>query len=507
MTRRSALLRILFPDAALWVAFLALLFGVVLGEGPQRFFRDSDTGWHIRTGEWILEHGALPRVDPFSFTMSGKPWFAWEWGADVLMAIAHQWDGLKGVALLYALVIAMVTWLWFHLHWAVGGNFFLACAFASPMLTTLHLHWLARPHVLGWLFCLTSVLVIERFTAQDGPVFRWRQGAMAALAGMVWANVHGSFFLLPVLLWIYAGGRWANAWLWSAQPAGVRCLAILGGCGALGSLLNPYGWDLHRHVGAYLMNRELLSRIGEYLSFNFHSQGTGQILLTVILSLVGAAAALYGRRTEHFLIIILFAALAIRSARVLPLLALLGLPLANGGFTAVARAAQIQPMVRRWLDRFLVYSDRIRQIDQRCAGWAAAPAVLALAFLLLHAPANAQRAAFPPSEFPVQAATAVAQLPPGARLLAPDKFGGYLIYRFQGQRKVFFDGRSDFYGVDFMKNYIRLVEARPGWKQLVTEFGFTHALLPNQYSLVQGLEDWGWKQVYRDSVVTLLKKE
>jgi len=40
---------------------------------------------------------------------------------------------------------------------------------------------------------------------------------------------------------------------------------------------------------------------------------------------------------------------------------------------------------------------------------------------------------------------AVEQLPPDARILAPDKFGGYLIYRFAKKRKVFFDGRSDFY--------------------------------------------------------------
>ena len=50
------------------------------------------------------------------------------------------------------------------------------------------------------------------------------------------------------------------------------------------------------------------------------------------------------------------------------------------------------------------------------------------------------------------------------RLLAPDKFGGYLIYRFQGRMKVFFDGRSDLYGAEFLKQYARLVQVRPsGW--------------------------------------------
>ena len=70
--------------------------------------------------------------------------------------------------------------------------------------------------------------------------------------------------------------------------------------------------------------------------------------------------------------------------------------------------------------------------------------------------------AFPPEQFPVIAA---GLLPADARVLAPDKYGGYLIYRFDGKLKVFFDGRSDFYGSGFMKSYIRLIEVRPGWRE------------------------------------------
>ena len=47
--------------------------------GVDWFLTDSDTGWHIRTGEWILKHGRIPATDLFSFTKFGQPWFAWEW--------------------------------------------------------------------------------------------------------------------------------------------------------------------------------------------------------------------------------------------------------------------------------------------------------------------------------------------------------------------------------------------------------------------------------------------
>jgi hypothetical protein len=71
---------------------------------------------------------------------------------------------------------------------------------------------------------------------------------------------------------------------------------------------------------------------------------------------------------------------------------------------------------------------------------------------------------------------------------------------------VFFDGRSDFYGADFLKQYGRLMQVRPGWRQLIEQFGFTHALLPNDYSLRGTLEDSGWKRLYADRVATLLAR-
>lgn len=490
------------------VAVFTLFHGVLAGDGPARFLRDSDTGWHIRVGESILDGSSLPRSDPYSFTMAGKPWFAWEWGSDVLMGLAHRLDGLTGVVWLYAAVVACSVWLWFQLHWAVGGNFFLACAMASPMLTTLQLHLLARPHVLSWAYCVAAILVFERACARRATLaFRWWHGLVAAIAGMAWANTHASFFLLPALALIYAAGRVANRLLWNADIHRGPWFVAVAGCAAAGTLLNPYGYHLHVHVARYLANRDLLSRIGEYLSFNFHGDGTGQILLMVLVSLVGAAASFRARRTEHFLLAMVFGALALRSARVLPVLALIGLPLANGGLTAVLRGGEVQPALRRGLDAFLEYADRIRRIDAACGGWVVGPLALFLTYVLLHAPAIAAKSGFPANEFPVKAAAEVEKLPANARLLAPDKYGGYLIYRFAGQRKVFFDGRSDFYGVEFMKEYIRLIEARPGWKAQVEKFGFTHALLPNNYSLVQGLKDWGWRQRYRDDVATLLEKD
>ena len=179
--------------------------------------------------------------------------------------------------------------------------------------------------------------------------------------------------------------------------------------------------------------------------------------------------------------------------------------MANSSLTeALRRARGLRPWLRGALDTCIGYCERLRSIDAGFRGYALIPAVLIFAYIILRAPAVAARTGFPASEFPVAAALEIEKLPENARLLAPDKYGGYLIYRFAGARKVYFDGRSDFYGSKFMMEYIKLVEVRPGWQEQIEKWNFTHALLPNTYSLIPALEQAGWKRLYRDASVTLL---
>ena len=492
----------LAPDLSIFLAILTLFYCLLLYDGGQKLFRDSDTGWHIRTGEAMLEERRLPSRDPYSFTKAGEAWFAWEWGADLAMGAAHRWDGLRGVAFLYAVAIALCTWLWCRMHWAAGGDFFLVALFAVPMLSTVNLHWLARPHVFSWLLLLGGMLFAERSGRQWAPV-----SILGVFAGAAcWANVHGSFFLAFSLPMVAAAGYGLREMVWAIPSRRDAIWFVqLAGIAFAASFVNPFGWQLHRHVFEYLRNDELLSRIGEFQSFNFHVEGAVQIAVTVLVSIIGGILCWQQRRPDRALIVLLFAGIALRSARGLPLLALVALPYAGGAIRrALGESRELRVGVRRGLDGVLGYTGRLRILDRACGGYALVPVVLLMAFGLMHLPAYSARIGFPPEEFPVAAAAAVDRLPEAARILAPDKFGGYLIYRFEGRRKVFFDGRSDFYGTPFMKDYIALVEVRPGWREHLAKHDFSHALLPVNYSLIPALAALGWTEVSRDGTAVLL---
>jgi hypothetical protein len=442
------------------------------------------------------------------------------------MGLAYRIDGFRGLTALVAVALSACSWMWCRLNFAAGGDFFLAALLAPLMITTTSLHWLARPHVFSWLFLLGALLYAESRAglwdvsrAKSAPArFGWAELAAICAVTAVWANMHASFVLAPAIAGIYAFSHFARPLLLPLEARiereKARWFLCAGLAAAAGSFLTPYGWRLHAHVFPYLFNDDLTRHVAEFQSFNFHDKDATQIALTMGVAALGGSLALVRGRLSHFLLAVMFLWGGLRSARVLPLVALAILPLANGALTEAMRAARgLRRPLRKMLDDALGYSSRIRLIDRRLNGVAFLGVAALACLLLLRVPLFSSRIGFSKNRFPVDAVAAIEKLPLEARLLAPDSYGGYLIYRFngplsggvKGARKVFFDGRSDFYGADFMRQYLVLINSRPGWQEIVRTFGFTHALLPDESALKAGLEQAGWVRLYQDHVATLLE--
>src|ERR1700745_2019884 len=64
--------------------FMIVLFSLSFSVLSARLLGDAGIGWHIRNGELMLRTHTVTGVDVFSYTMSGRPWVAWEWLYDVI---------------------------------------------------------------------------------------------------------------------------------------------------------------------------------------------------------------------------------------------------------------------------------------------------------------------------------------------------------------------------------------------------------------------------------------
>ncbi len=482
--------RALFPDIAMIVALIVLFYCLFGKTGFQNLLADTDTGWHILTGEKIVATGDVPHAEPYSFSKPGGPWFAWEWLADIILGLVHTAGGLKAVVFFAALVIAFTSWFWARLSRSLGGDPVLTGLLMGLAVSCSAVHWLARPHILSWSFLLAWIWLMEKAPERFKPLHA--VGAFVFMA--LWTNIHGSFFLAFLIAGGYVAGYWFQGerrraiWITCAASAGFAA-----------TFVNPYGWHLHQHVVLYLLNSRMLSHINEFQSFNFNQEGGYYVMLLLMLAMTGVVLSLQQRKYGRALMLLLLLVIGFRSGRGIALIAFAAMPAVNGVLiTALRPLSRLKPVFEE--------TDNFARTEIQANGLVWGIGGIAAAWFMLSMPAVENNIGFPPDKLPVKAAACIEPLPQDARIFATDYFGGYLIYRFNTKRPVFVDGRSDYYGVNFITDYVKMIMGTPGWRPLFRQWNFTHALVPLSYPITDALEREGWRQVCKDNVAILFER-
>lgn len=462
------------PTLADFLVFSLIVWLFLAGpNGWAALLSDGDTGWHIRVGDWIREHRAFPRTDFLSFSKAGEPWFAWEWAAEVLMSWLHALAGMKGVVLGLGLLLpGYLLVLFRHAMWRQSTPLI-----ALPILLMASgasaIHYLARPHLFTLLFLAASLWVVEADRREPG-----RKLWLLLPLTLVWANLHGGFLSLIACLGLVAAGEgiarnWAGARRYGAVA--LACLAI--------SIVNPYGYQLHAHILAYLRSDWIKEAVDEFQSPSFRSEAMLLFEILLFASLVTVYRCVRRGNWADALLVVGWAHLSLSSVRHVPIFLLVAMPILAGELSAWWR--EIAPglprrAVLRTLDRL---SSDLQPGFLRNSVWAVLPVV---ALVVVGRPV-AWPDTFPDVKFPVLLIEQYRSAIEGKRVLTTDEWGDYLAYRFYPNQRVFFDGRSDFYGEKLGRTYLRMMRGGPEAEAEVERFQFDTVLLPREWLLQDGL--------------------
>ncbi len=463
---------------------------------------DGDTGWHIRTGEYVLDHGRVPTGDPFSFTKSGQPWFAWEWLADVFLASLFRLAGFKGVVLGAGVLISAAAFVVFRAMLWHGANPLAAVLVSLLGVSASSVHYLARPHIFTLLLMAISVWLLAR--DRRAPT-RWVWALIPVTA--VWTNLHGGFVALIATIGLMVAGSIAEAFLLSSERGerlrSARRYAFLGAGCAAASLLNPYGYRLHAHLVSYLKSDWIRKSVQEFQSPSFREETMLQFEVLLVAGLVLAAFALQRRQVVEALWVIFWTHAALSSVRHVPVFVVVAAPLIAVELTRWWEGAAAGRSRRSVVNILKALGDDSAAGFRRLTVWAAVP-VLALA--AINEPVKWPEG-FPKERFPVKVVERHREALARARVLTSDQWADYLIFRSYPQQRVFFDGRSDFYGPQIARQYQRMVEGRYEWEQLIERYGFDYVLSPMDWPLGSILKlDPRWRIVEDDGQAILFER-
>jgi hypothetical protein len=456
-----------------------LVGGVYLS--AREFMVDPDCWWHIKTGEIILATHHWPHGDPYSYTVAGHPWLAYEWGGDVLLAIAERLGGVRGLSAFLIIVAAAVMIALYYLGTLCSGKSKAGLVSATVLLFLAVPSFSLRPQMLGYLFLILTLIALERF----------RQGKHNALwllpiLFLVWVNTHGSWIIGLGVIGVYwfaglfefqMGGLEARRW---SQPDRQRLSSVF-----LLSLcalpITPYGSALCFYPLQVASSIPIsVAGIMEWQPMPFNLPG-GKLFLALLLGFVVAQIAFrFVWRLETLALFLFGTAMATLHVRFV----LLFVP-----FFAPVLAI----IVARWLSPYNRAKDQFVLNAVLMAGCIAA--------MVHYFPSRTELDTSLAEGFPIGAVEYLNHHDVPEPMMNSYGFGGYLIWSRGPEHKVFVDGRSELYEAGGLLNdYMQLVTIKPAALSILRFYGIKSLLLGRNEQLVTVLNALPeWQKVYTDN--------
>ena len=470
------------------------LFVIALFTMAVRETLDPDMWWHLRTGEYILQHG-IPAQDVFTFTVPQNAWVTHEWLSQLIMWLVYLAGGLPSLILFFAALIALTYWL---LYLACPGRPYLAAFIVLLTSITSAIVWGARPQIFNLLLTAVFVLIVER--VKDG---KWRVRTLwwLPLLTLVWANLHSGYLLGVVLLGTYAVGDVAQRWLATPTERTLGKTAVAHLFGATGvsflaAAVNPSGVELWIYPFLTLGSGPMQAYIQEWHSPDFHQTYFWPFAAMLALGVLGLIFRKERPTITELLLFLGTGAAGLLSARHIPLFAIVAAPI----------------LARSWLSVDLDPKGLTNRTGNNADSKPLGSLLVVLNWLLLVVAVGtaviwsitkiggndvAIEARFPVAAVDYLEASGLAE----ARGYNSYNWGGYLIWR---GVPVFVDGRADVYGDPFLLYYRRTFDVLSGWQEPLDEYDVDYVLMESGSPLTAVLAvSPDWTEVYADDLAQI----
>ncbi|MGA9566146.1 MAG: hypothetical protein WBS19_11530 [Candidatus Korobacteraceae bacterium] len=410
---------------------------------------DLDIWWHLKVGDWIVQHLAVPHTGILSRTAANRPWVAYSWGYEVLMSRAYASFGFLGIGLYGTLLTIGIAFTVYWMLRRISGKFWTSVGLAVPCCYAFLFTIMPRPMFFSiMLFCVVLALLFE--ANRSGRIERlyW-----LPLIFLLWANLHIQFLygLFPVgvllgvtlLLWVLERTGKSPSFLAPRTLPPGKLAAIFAAC-VLATCIGPYSYHLYGVIAEYSKAKSAYSLIVELQPLTFRAMNHYVQLLLCAAAFIAVG---WQKRVDLFKLALLTVAaiVAFRTMR-------------DSWFLCTVAAACIADVVAGYGEK---------EKPESALELAGVFATVAIALLLFARGTDFTTQGLDQAisrRFPVKAVNFLRQNPVPGPLYNTLDWGGFLMW-YMPNYPVAIDGRNDLYGDELDERFIATQRGDESYKQ------------------------------------------
>ena len=429
-------------------------------------------------------------TNTYSYTEPDNPWINHEWLGEYLLNRAYQVGGNSGMLLLKMvlgfLVIGLIAASMRRQNIAATVQVLMLLLIVS----TMGYGFSTRPHHFTYVMLATWMYLLIHPPRAHRALW-----VVAAISGVLWANLHGAYFIGALVLLVYvvaalcerrAGGESATSRV--APTVAVVALLIF----VAATFINPYGVQLWGFM--FQSAAKVRPYLSEWAMFNpmTHAADHADFMALATVSCFALVASRAPRGIVWPVILLVAFGFAIAMRRNIPLFAIVA------GFV-------VPPHLNR------LAAPSLERLWSRLAPRAAALVLSAFIVLSLHTAWSRDKAQptqieIPQDRFPVGVMRFMVENELRGNALIFFDWAEYAIWHLHPRCKVFLDGRyRSAYGLDAIEAYFGFLYLSEDWDRALTEYPTDMAMVhveSDVYARMAQLDDT-WELIAKDHVAGL----
>lgn len=457
-------------ELLLGMAVAVCLFCYIFVLAHRSIF-DLDIWLHLKTGEFIAQNKYIPSRDIFSFTLQGKPWVDHEWLFQSLAYLTYSRWQADGLILLQCLIIVLSFFILFLLGHRLIKSYLAVAAILFFIADVSAIRFNIRPEIFSLFFFALYLYFLRLYIDKPGIYF-------LLLAQFLWVNLHGYFFLGPLLVFLFVLGEFLRRrlkylpWQWREEfvlsDAAYQRLKRLFLLILLACFLNPGGfrqaiYPFHIFKEIFSNRAQIFFRYIQELQPTFQFFKTPPINAYSIMVIFCLGLMLMNIKKLKLIEIILFIFFFFFSFSIRNI----------AFFSFICYAIIISCLIQttnrishnfkiqvssQWAFYLKVVRQGVEIVFILCLGYKINSTMNKVYYDFASREAKSYLSGIEYSRYPQKAVDFILENDTAPNLLNDFNSGAYLIGRAYPKIKVFIDGRTELYGQEFFKDYQAIME-------------------------------------------------
>ncbi|MCB0212249.1 MAG: hypothetical protein KDJ52_23110 [Anaerolineae bacterium] len=496
-----------FPVARPWQKklttyhLLVLITFIAIFTMAVRVPADTDTWWHLSSGQYIVDNVTIPTTDPFSHTKFGATWIDHGWLAQIF------WYGLYAVggwALMALALAALVTAAFWFVWKQIEANVFVAALSMILGAIVSSVVWAARPQMVTFLLVAITAYLLDRYKRHNGRLLPW-----LPLIMILWVNVHGGYAIGFMVMMAYVMGEVANVVTghkddpvisWSRLKHLLLVMAI---CLAV-VVINPHTWRMWVYPFQTVGIGALRDFIQEWQSPDFHLLYVQPFAVMLLLIVAGIGRS--GRQADwtDLALVAMWTAWGLFAARNIAIFGLVTTPiLARYVDLAWTRQWEV------WGYDSVPFSKISTTRLQSKLNWLLLSLIIVAALVKIAIPLTpSANLKAEQASLPAEAVEFLQDNKLPGPLFNSYNWGGYLIFKLWPDYLVYIDGRTDLYDDTFIRRYLNVMVAGEDWQQSLDDDDINLVFIETNSVLAKFLsQNPAWIEQYRDDQAVIFSRK